>query len=333
MEITKIYTSREQAGAPSPKHLKIGQRALKTNLGLKQTDSLLIVTVPEVEKNEGALWFEAGKTITPTTQMVVFDGMTENGQEPPGLVALMMAKSDVVILQTKFSLSHTKARKNACRQGARIASLPDVPMEIVLRTLPIDYQPIANMSQQLASVLSRANTVHISTQVGTDLRLNITHRTAHADTGLFVKPGDMGNLPAGEAYLAPVEGTANGVFVVDGSFADIDLDKPMTITVKNGHATTITGGTAAHQLRKKIQTVGPKATNIGELGIGTNPTANPKGSIIEAEKALGTAHIALGNNFSFGGTVEVPFHSDGVILKPTLTVDKKTIIKRGTYLL
>src|SRR6185369_11405562 len=58
--------------------------------------------------------------------------------------------------------------------------------------------------------------------------------------------------------------------------------------------------------------------NIAELGIGTNDQASRPGNILEAEKILGTVHIALGDNSGFGGTVSTPFHEDYVFYSPTL---------------
>jgi leucyl aminopeptidase (aminopeptidase T) len=59
--------------------------------------------------------------------------------------------------------------------------------------------------------------------------------------------------------------------------------------------------------------------NIAELGIGTNDKASRPDNVLEAEKILGTIHIALGDNTGFGGTVSAPFHEDYVFYQPTLT--------------
>ena len=57
------------------------------------------------------------------------------------------------------------------------------------------------------------------------------------------KKGDFSNLPAGEAYIAPVEGTAHGLIVVDGAMAGVGkVLKPLKLFVKNGYVTKIEGG-------------------------------------------------------------------------------------------
>jgi leucyl aminopeptidase (aminopeptidase T) len=332
MTITKIYSPTDNVPV-SPEDVVLGRNVLITNMGLKPNESLLIVTDTAMEKAEGACWFAAGKTISLKTQMVVFEGMTENAQEPSEEITQMMLQADVVMLQTTYSLSHTKARKGACANGARVASLPTATMDLIRRTLSIDYEPINRLSNKLVTFLTGKKTATITTQLGTNLTMSIVGMKSEADGGILTKPGSFGNLPAGEAMLAPVEGTTNGVFIIEGAFAAIPTDKPIKVTVKDGLATSITGGKAAVELDTTVNRIGDRARNIAELGIGTNPKADPKGSVLEAEKAYGTVHIALGNNMSYGGSVNVPFHSDGIILSPTLTIDNQVILKNGEFML
>ena len=54
-------------------------------------------------------------------------------------------------------------------------------------------------------------------------------------------------MPAGEVFVAPLEGTANGTVIVDGSIANIGiLEEPITITVKDGFADEIIGEAEAN---------------------------------------------------------------------------------------
>jgi leucyl aminopeptidase (aminopeptidase T) len=254
-----------------------------------------------------------------------FSGMTDNAQEPPPKIAKAMKAADVALLVTKFSLSHTKARKAACQAGARIASLPGINVGMIKRTLTGDYGQINKLSKRLAAILTKGKRVSITSPGGTKLTLNISGRKAIADDGNLTKKGSFGNLPAGEAFLAPQEGTTNGVLVVDGSLAEIKLDRPLTVTIKDGIITDLSGGKAVAKFRKAILAAGPKAKVVAELGIGTNPQAIVSPEVLEAEKVLGTCHIAFGNNVGFGGKNDAPFHSDGVVLNPTIKIDGQMI--------
>jgi leucyl aminopeptidase (aminopeptidase T) len=73
--------------------------------------------------------------------------------------------------------------------------------------------------------------------------------------------------------------------------------------------------------------------NIAELGIGMNDKAKVIGSPLEDEKVLGTVHVALGDNSTFGGTVQAGVHLDGIIMNPTLKLDNLELIKNGELLL
>ena len=166
--------------------------------------------------------------------------------------------------------------------------------------------------------------------------MSLGGREGHADTGILHEPGSFGNLPAGEAYIAPMEGTVEGIMVVDGAMPPMGLlDEPITIVVEKGFATEITGGEGAQMLLDAVAPHGQDALNIAELGIGTNEAAGSPltGNTLEDEKALGTVHFALGDSASIGGKVNVASHIDGIILNPTLEIDGKTILEHGKLLI
>ena len=82
-----------------------------------------------------------------------------------------------------------------------------------------------------------------------------------------------------------------------------------------------------------LDKAGKNAYKIEEFGIGTDPKAKLSGIVLEDEKVKGTVHFALGNDLSYGGKNNVPIHLDGVIRKPTIIVDKKTIMKNGKFII
>jgi leucyl aminopeptidase (aminopeptidase T) len=173
----------------------------------------------------------------------------------------------------------------------------------------------------------------VTTKLGTDITMSIEGRTCHEDTGIVTSRGTYTNLPAGEGYLAPVEGTAEGKMVIDGSCAGVGVvSEPIVIEVADGFATTMTGGRAADELLGLVSKFGKDARNIAELGIGTNDQARLSGIILEDEKVMGTVHIALGDNISMGGKVSVPSHLDLIIKEPTLLIDGTELIKDGKLL-
>jgi leucyl aminopeptidase (aminopeptidase T) len=257
-----------------------------------------------------------------------------SGEEPPGPIAQLMTASNVVLCPTTKSLSHTQARRNASARGARIASLPGITKEMVVRCLTADYGSIGVLTKRVAEKLSRGSTFKVESELGTSLVLERRGRAVGADTGLLTQPGDFGNLPAGEAFFAPIEGTANGKIVFDGSVADLGkLTEPIELQVEHGIARIVSTSAASQELERSLSAHGPDAYNIAELGVGTNDRAIVSGYILEDEKVLSTVHIALGNNAGMGGTVNVPIHLDGLIRSATLYVDGELVLDKGTLVI
>lgn len=310
--------------------LKGAKIAVENCLQVKPGEKVLVITDEPCRNIGRALW-EAAKQAQAEAMIVEILPRSNNGEEPPTAIAEMMKNVDVFFAPTSKSLSHTDARRNACKAGARGATLPGIREDSFARTLSADYHQIAERSQKLSDILNTGKVARVTTPLGTDITMNIEGRKSHPDHGLVFNPGEFSNLPAGEAYLAPVEGTANGVFYVDGSIGDTGiLTEPIKIVVKDGYAIDITGGgDQLDVLMNAINPHGKDAFNIAELGIGTNDKAEICGSVLEDEKVLGTIHIALGDNQSMGGVVAVPSHQDGIVTKPTVYVDDKVILKDG----
>tara|TARA_Y100000310_G_scaffold65534_1_gene61014 strand:+ start:2688 stop:3635 length:948 start_codon:yes stop_codon:yes gene_type:complete len=306
---------------------------LKKCLNLKKNEKLLIVTDSKLY-SIAKLFFDAANKITPSVKLIKIPIPKVNGTEPPKEIAKEMLKYDVELLITTKSLSHTKARKNACDEGARIVTMPGITKGIISRTLDINYNKLEKINNKIAGIIDKGKAVRIRTNLGTSISFSIGGRKAFGnDLGLFKKKGSFGNLPTGEIFVAPVEGTAEGIFIADASFADIGkLNNPIKIYVRKGYAVKFIGE-KAKKLLDLLNSVGRGSRNIAEFGIGTNEKARIAGNILEDEKVKGTCHIALGNNDGFGGKVNVHLHLDGIIRNPSIWVDGKKIMKNGRFLI
>ncbi len=255
----------------------------------------------------------------------------QHSEEPPKYVADLLRSADVFLIPTSKSMTHTQARRKAVANGARGATLPDVTEEMITRTMSADYAEIHKRTLKLARILAGAKRIHITTKKGTDVEMVTEGRKFWLDTGVLTKPGAFSNLPAGEAYIAPLEGKSSGVVVFDASFAGIGmLSAPITIQIERGSAAKIKGDRG--KLRRMLDAAGSKGRNLAELGIGTNERASITGNVLEDEKVMGTIHLAFGDNSTFGGKVKVDVHLDGLILKPTVVADGREIMKNGRLL-
>ncbi len=303
--------------------------AVRDCLGIKPHETLLVVTDPPLAALARVL-AEAARPLAREVLVLEYAQRELNGEEPPSPVPASMAAVDAVLAVTSRSVTHTAARRAATAAGARVATMPGITEACLVRTMNADYHAIAERTARVTELLTRARTAHLTTAAGTDLELPIAGIAAIASTGLIRERGQWGNLPSGEAYLRPEEGKAEGVLVVDGALAGIGtVGEPVRITVRAGLATDVSGGQEAAAFAAMLEKVGAPGRNVAELGVGTNDRAVLTGKILEDEKILGTVHVAFGNNASMGGSVDVPFHVDGIVLRPTLTLDGEALLRDG----
>lgn len=314
--------------------LQAAKTALTTCMALNKDETLLILT-DDNKEDIGKALYQVGKELSKEALLAVMPPARVNGQEPPPAVAGLMAKFDVVVCPTTKSLTHTEAKRNACKTGTRVATMPGISVDIMTRTLKADYNLIAERTHKLSRILDRGRVAHITTALGTDLTLPIEGVKAISSTGLVREKGSGGNLPSGESFLMPEEGKAQGTLVVDASVATLGMitDQAIKINIKDGYAVSFEGGAQARQLEKMLAEFGKDGMNAAELGIGTNHAATITGQILEDEKVMGTIHIAFGNNVSMGGTCNVGIHIDCVVYKPTLFIDNKKIMENGQLLI
>jgi leucyl aminopeptidase (aminopeptidase T) len=309
---------------------KAAEIAATQCMGIGENETVLVIT-DSPKRAIGQALFNAARNTAKEAFLLEIIARRINGEEPPAAVAEMMKWVDVVLCPTSKSLTHTDARREACKAGARVGTLPGITEDMMIRTMSANYHRIAELTYRVSEILDNGSVAYLTTELGTEMTIPIEGIKAISSTGLITKPGTFGNLPSGESYLMPEEGKASGVFLVDGSIAGIGKikDKPIRITVEKGLVTEISGGEEADILNKMVQEVGDKARNLAELGVGTNYMATITGDILEDEKVAGTVHLALGNNVSMGGTVNVGFHVDGIITHPSLRIDDIILLDNG----
>lgn len=205
----------------------------------------------------------------------------------------------------------------------------------VVNAIDINYKPMQLQQNKVKEILDNANQLHISTKAGTDLYYNIKGIKAKSADGNYTEAGTGGNMPAGEVYIPPNGKRVEGTVVLDGSsrnrkHTDI-IKKPIKLEIKEGTITGIEGGKEADDLKETLEWAKQKSKHpgsiyrIGELGIGFNPKAKIIGSTLVDEKTKGTAHIGIGSNYWFGGSIYAIVHLDQIFKNPEIKVDNKKL--------
>lgn len=309
--------------------VKTAEGVLSSCLAVKKGEEVLIVT-DNTRKEIGEAIYEAAGNLGCERLLMVMNERELSGQEPPKAVAAAMKSADVVIAPTAQSLTHTNARIEAAKAGTRVATMPGISEEMFSQgAMTADYSKVEKLTAVVTEMLSKASVARIEKD-GHTLSISIKGRDGVPSPGVYREPGKCGNLPSGEAYIAPLEDGSEGEMIVDGSMVGIGkLDSPLHMVISGGKLRSVTG-----EKSENLDVLLKNETNgtLCELGIGTNEAAVLNGIILEDEKVYGTVHIAFGTNTSFGGVNKAECHMDGIILRPTLYLDEIKVIEDGVFL-
>jgi len=299
---------------------------VKHCLNIKPYEKVSIITDRKLLKIGQAL-YEACREINFDTVLIVMEPTGRDGAEPPAAVAQAMKASNIVLAPTFYSMTHTKARIEAGKAGVKVLNMPDISeFSFTKGGLTADYWKVKKSTEKMFYAVKNSHNIEVKSENGTDVTFSVENREWKKDTGIIHKPGEIGNLPGGEVFIAPVENSINGTIVFDSFKLS---DNGLKLIVKEGKVVKTIGN--AEKLLKIFDELGEKAKQIAEFGIGTNYKAKIIGNTLEDEKVLGSAHFALGSNASFGGKNKLSFHKDGVIINPTVKVDNKLIIENGKW--
>ncbi len=308
--------------------VKIAEQVLVSCLGVKKDESVLVIT-DDTRKEIGEALYQAACDLGCEGLLMVMKEREVSGQEPPKAVAEAMKAADVVIAPTAKSLTHTAARIQAAAAGTRVATMPGITREMFGKgAMTADYQEVEKLTARITDMLTQADKARIEKD-GKVLEISLKGRDGVPSPGVYKEPGKCGNLPSGEAYIAPLEDGSEGEMIIDGSMVGIGkLESPLHMKISGGKLREVTGDKSENlDILLKNETNG----TLCELGIGTNEAAILNGIILEDEKVYGTVHIAFGTNASFGGVNKAECHMDGIILRPTLYLDDTLVIKEGVF--
>ena len=308
--------------------VKIAEQVLVSCLGVKKDESVLVIT-DDTRKEIGEALYQAACDLGCEGLLLVMKEREVSGQEPPKAVAEAMKAADVVIAPTAKSLTHTAARIQAAAAGTRVATMPGITREMFGKgAMTADYQEVEKLTARITDMLTQADKARIEKD-GKVLEISLKGRDGVPSPGVYKEPGKCGNLPSGEAYIAPLEDGSEGEMIIDGSMVGIGkLESPLHMKISGGKLREVTGDKSENLgILLKNETNG----TLCELGIGTNEAAILNGIILEDEKVYGTVHIAFGTNASFGGVNKAECHMDGIILRPTLYLDDTLVIKEGVF--
>ena len=227
----------------------------------------------------------------------------------PVLSAVAHADLTVVATTMRFPRAYDDLSEVVYASGKRQILINNAPIEEFSRGASLaDPIILRSRTESLATKVSAAARVRVTSNNGTDLSMNVC-RPCIALTGFANEETGFGSFPSGEAMLVPEEGSGEGRFVADsfGQVVYLDgfgpqiglIDTPIILDFKDGALINLNGGKDAKLLQKIIDEGDENVGQLAELGLGTNPQAREIGHV-ENKFRLGTAHIALGDNHLIG---------------------------------
>jgi len=277
----------------------------------------------------------AALEITPEVVTTVMNPVAVDGDEPPAIVGAAMLAADVALLPVSYSISHSTATRNALKRGTRVLSLPaTTPDQLVRGGAEADFEAASPRVRKMGELLTAASKAHLTTPGGTDCVFDLTGRAGNAHDCILDRPGKFSAFPNIEANISPVDGTAEGTIVFDGSIPNLrigPLRTPVKCTVKSGNIVRVEGGPEADMIRKVWAELGDASVyNIAQLAIGLNPAIYMlTGVWAQDHGAFGTVHIGIGTSANIGGTTKAACHFDGMMYRPTLKLDGRVVLENG----
>lgn len=301
---------------------------------LTSKDNALILCDKETKKIANA-FVEIALQNEIKLNLLEIPALTNHGAEPSEYAANKMELATLILSLCGFSLAHSKARIRAAKNGARFLSLPLYTWELLENPcLHIDFKSHAPRVKNFANAFTSGEKIHICTEAGTNITLNIKNRVGNYCPGFVEQAGDLGSPPDIEANVSPIEDSAEGVVIVDGSITHPQfglLKSPVKLTVKNGKIVEFSGDNQKQidMLNILFGPLDSKRRVLAECGVGLNPVATLTGIMLTDEGALGYLHFGFGANHTVGGLNEIDFHLDFVFRAATLTVDSMVLIQSG----
>lgn len=315
MKANKLYTAAD--------------RAVNQALRLKPGEKYLLVTdTPKLEIAE-ALAFHAkraGAEVTTYFMTETLRPITEPTRQFRELIR--GASATTYLLEGRFPEKPFRGFMVAeGSKNGRICMMPGITRDMMERLVAIDLSEMAAFTKKVVRAVKDAGEIVVENAAGTHIAFSVKGRAWHEDVGDISKKGVHGNLPAGECFTAPVEESFTGKIAI--GLIDDKLGRG-TMTFERGKLVGFTG----EGIAEVIETVGddPTARIIGEFGIGTNKGARICPNMLEAEKAFGTVHFAIGDSYGIGKN-KSKFHFDALVDKVTITAKGKTIARNGKFLI
>ena len=187
----------------------------------------------------------------------------------PGVIELLKSVNMVVDL-TKEGLIHTLDREVLLSQGGRVLLVVEPP-EVLARLLP--DPEFKEEVMEAAARLTTARRMHVTSEAGTHLEIDIEGVRGFGQYGMADTPGHWDHWPSGFVACYPDQSKVHGTIVLMPGDVLLPfktyVSEPVRVEIKSGVIQSLTGGKDAIMLRDYLEAAeDPRAWGISHVGWG-----------------------------------------------------------------
>jgi len=305
------------------------EKAIAQALALKEGEQFLLVTDKQKMEIAEALAYWAKELGVETTTYLMAETLRPI-TEPTTLFQMLCVKASAMAYMLDARIEEKPFRGYMVKAGVasnRICMMPGLTRDMMERLVNVDFHELDAFGRKLMEKLADSENILVENAEGTHVEFSVKGREWKNDNGDISRKGMHGNLPAGEIFTAPVEESFSGRLVI--SLIDDKLGKGI-MEFEKGRLTDYEGS----GIEEIVGLIGEDDTGriIGEFGIGTNPKAKICPNMLEAEKAFGTAHFAIGDSYGIGINTS-HHHYDALVDKVSIRTNSETIVRDGEFLI
>lgn len=251
-----------------------------------------------------------------------------------------LAAVDIVIDCTVEGLLHSVEATQLLGKSMRWLMLSNEHPEVFER---VALEPGLEARVRLgAELLAAASTMHVTSDAGTDLGIDITGAPGGGDWGESLVPGQRAHIPGGIVACYPRAGAVNGRLVLAPGDANLTfkryLETPVTLAIENDVVTSVEGeGLDAELMRSYFAAWDdPNAYTVSHVGWGMSRFARWDALVMYDRRDVnGTELRAFAGNFLFStGANEhagrfTKCHFDLPMRNCSVALDGKLVVERG----
>lgn len=259
--------------------------------------------------------------------------------EPPAPLGAAVSVADVWIELSYSSIMLCESWRKAIDFGCRYINLTGMDVTMIVNCIGrVDCALVVELGEALKAKIEAADEVIIRDKNGTNLTARNAGRPVRHSGQLATFKG-YPFMMCGQISWCPVEETINGTLVFDAAiFPPTDmgiLSAPVKITLESGRVTKVEGGKDAERFLAWLSSFDdPNMFRLAHYSLGFNPgVTKATGRIVEDERIFGCMEFGIGSQGKMirGSYWTAASHTDGVLSKPTIILDGRTIEEDGTY--